>query len=419
MTSQQPKTEVLLASSRHIARRPARRRRRPRRRCRGASGRGHARRRHEAHARRVLDAARGVRAADPAVPEDGRGQGRQLRPVVRQPPASRAARSAPGSTADVVALSLEPDVTELVAKGLVDKNWNKGFYKGMVTNSVVVFAVRDGNPKKIRNWDDLIKPGVEVITPNPITSGGARWNVMAAYGAQRKLGKTRQAGAATTCAKLFQHVDRAGQERPRVAADVPRRQGRRAARVRERGGLREQEGPEGPVRDPALDDPDREPGRGGQEDGAPEGGERVRQLPAHARGAEDLRRERLPARRQERRASSSRTRHGRALFTINQLGIGGWAKGAEAVLRPARTGSSRRSRSKVGAWLASRRQRARRPQRAGYPRWRRRSRRRHRLSVPDRPAFPSPRSPRRSFEDGLAGVLGRDQRPAGGRGAAS
>jgi sulfate/thiosulfate-binding protein len=110
-----------------------------------------------------------------------------------------------GLKADVVALSLEPDVTELVKAGLVDRNWNKGFYKGMVTNSVVVFAVRDGNPKKIRNWDDLIKPGVEVITPNPITSGGARWNVMAAYGAQLKLGKTpRQAQDYLT--KLFQHV---------------------------------------------------------------------------------------------------------------------------------------------------------------------------------------------------------------------
>jgi sulfate/thiosulfate-binding protein len=112
---------------------------------------------------------------------------------------------AAGLKADVVALSLEPDVTDLVAKGLVDKGWNKGFYKGMVTNSVVVFAVRDGNPKNIRNWSDLIKPGIEVITPNPLTSGGARWNVMAAYGAQLKLGKTPKQ-ATDYLAKLFQHV---------------------------------------------------------------------------------------------------------------------------------------------------------------------------------------------------------------------
>jgi sulfate transport system substrate-binding protein len=112
---------------------------------------------------------------------------------------------AAGLKADIVALSLEPDVTDLVAKGLIDKDWNKGFYKGMVSNSVVVFAVRDGNPKKIKNWSDLIRPGIEVITPNPLTSGGARWNVMAAYGAQLKLGKTPKQ-AADYLTKLFQHV---------------------------------------------------------------------------------------------------------------------------------------------------------------------------------------------------------------------
>jgi sulfate/thiosulfate-binding protein len=110
-----------------------------------------------------------------------------------------------GLDADVVGLSLEPDMTQLVDKGLVDKGWNKGFYKGMVTNSVVVFVVRNGNPKKIKSWNDLVKPGVEVITPNPFTSGGARWNVMAAYGAQRKIGKTHKQGVAYL-EKLFEHV---------------------------------------------------------------------------------------------------------------------------------------------------------------------------------------------------------------------
>src|SRR4029453_18909579 len=78
-------------------------------------------------------------------------------------------------------------------------------YGAMVTDSVVVFAVRDGNPKHIRSWDDLLKPGVEVITPNPFTSGGARWNVMAAYGAWRKLGKTK-VQAQQKLLQLFQHV---------------------------------------------------------------------------------------------------------------------------------------------------------------------------------------------------------------------
>jgi sulfate/thiosulfate transport system substrate-binding protein len=110
-----------------------------------------------------------------------------------------------GLDADVVALSLEPDVTSLVQKNLVDRTWNKGFYKGMVTNSLVVFVVREGNPKKIKSWNDLVKPGVDVITPNPFTSGGARWNVMAAYGAQRKLGETHKQ-AVGYLLNLFKHV---------------------------------------------------------------------------------------------------------------------------------------------------------------------------------------------------------------------
>jgi sulfate transport system substrate-binding protein len=110
-----------------------------------------------------------------------------------------------GLKADIVALSLAPDVDQLVKAGLVDPKWNRQSYRGMVTDSVVVFAVRDGNPKKIRSWDDLLKSGVQVITPNPFTSGGARWNVMAAYGAWLKLGKTK-AQARAKLLQLFQHV---------------------------------------------------------------------------------------------------------------------------------------------------------------------------------------------------------------------
>jgi sulfate/thiosulfate transport system substrate-binding protein len=95
-----------------------------------------------------------------------------------------------GLEADIVALSLAPDVDELVAAGVVDSKWKRQSYKGMVTNSVVVFVVRDGNPKKIKSWNDLLRSDVDVVTPNPFTSGGARWNLMAAYGAWRKTGKT-------------------------------------------------------------------------------------------------------------------------------------------------------------------------------------------------------------------------------------
>jgi len=110
-----------------------------------------------------------------------------------------------GLKADVVELSLAPDMDQLAQAGIVDPKWKKQSYKGMVTDSVVVFVVRNGNPKHIKSWNDLIRPGVQVVTPNPFQSGGARWNIMAAYGAWRKQGKTdRQAQA--NLLKLFKNV---------------------------------------------------------------------------------------------------------------------------------------------------------------------------------------------------------------------
>ena len=82
------------------------------------------------------------------------------------------------------------DVSVLSQAGLIGTNWNKDKFGGMVTDSIVVFVVRKGNPKNIKTWNDLIKPGIQVINPNPFTSGGARWNVMAAWGAQIKQHKT-------------------------------------------------------------------------------------------------------------------------------------------------------------------------------------------------------------------------------------
>ena len=116
---------------------------------------------------------------------------------------SRAVES--GLGADVVAFSLEPDMTRLVKAGLVAPDWNAGPEKGMVTDSVVVLVVRKGNPKGIKGWADLVRPGVKVVTPNPFTSGGARWNVMAAYGAQIKQGKTPD-NATAYLKSLFRNV---------------------------------------------------------------------------------------------------------------------------------------------------------------------------------------------------------------------
>jgi len=97
-----------------------------------------------------------------------------------------------GLEADYVHFSIEPDVTRLVDEGLVAEDWNTGPTEGIVSRSVVVFAVRPGNPKDIQDWDDLIQPGVEIVTPNPASSGAARWNALAAYGQVIEDGGTEE-----------------------------------------------------------------------------------------------------------------------------------------------------------------------------------------------------------------------------------
>ncbi len=120
-----------------------------------------------------------------------------------------------GQKADVVAFSLAPDVNRLVKAGLVADDWASNPTKGMVSNSVVVLMVRKGNPKGIHTWADLLKPGVQVLTPNPFTSGGAKWNLMGAYGAQLELGKTPEQATGYVRDLLTKHVkvqDKSGRE---------------------------------------------------------------------------------------------------------------------------------------------------------------------------------------------------------------
>lgn len=89
-----------------------------------------------------------------------------------------------GFEADVTALSLEADITRIESAGLITKDWRAvGPSHGMVSTSIVVFAVRKGNPLNIKDWADLAKPGIEILMPNPKTSGGAIWNILALYGA--------------------------------------------------------------------------------------------------------------------------------------------------------------------------------------------------------------------------------------------
>ena len=110
-----------------------------------------------------------------------------------------------GLKADIVFLSTGDDVNLLVDAGLVDSKWNHQSYNGIAADTVVVFAVRNGNPKHIKSWNDLIKSGVQVVTPNPFSSGSAKWNILAAYGAQRRLGKTDKQATAYV-EQLFKHV---------------------------------------------------------------------------------------------------------------------------------------------------------------------------------------------------------------------
>jgi sulfate transport system substrate-binding protein len=110
-----------------------------------------------------------------------------------------------GQSADIVHLSLEPDVQKLVDAKLVSPDWKNTPTKGILTQSVVVIVVRKGNPKNIHSWDDLIKPGVKIITPNPASSGSAKWNILAAYGHVLANGGT-DADAQAYLKKFFGNV---------------------------------------------------------------------------------------------------------------------------------------------------------------------------------------------------------------------
>ena len=110
-----------------------------------------------------------------------------------------------GLEADIAHFSLEPDMTRLVDAGLVAEDWKETDTKGIVSQSTVVFVVREGNPKNIQTWDDLVKDGVEIITPNPISSGGARWNTLAAWGQEIAAGGTEDDARAYTT-EFFEHA---------------------------------------------------------------------------------------------------------------------------------------------------------------------------------------------------------------------
>lgn len=115
-----------------------------------------------------------------------------------------------GYPADVVALSLDPDVQAIQDAGLITHDWRAGADAGMVSTSVAVFDVQAGNPLGLKDWNDLTKPGVEVLTPDPAQSGGARWNLVAAWGAALRgyggVQKGDEAGASALLNGIFANV---------------------------------------------------------------------------------------------------------------------------------------------------------------------------------------------------------------------
>jgi len=111
-----------------------------------------------------------------------------------------------GQEASYVNFALETDITRLVESGQVAETWRNNKYKGIVTNSVVSLVVRPGNPEGIETFQDLVDKDVEVVTPNPFTSGGARWNIMAIYGAAIESGKSEKEALADVKAVLSKAV---------------------------------------------------------------------------------------------------------------------------------------------------------------------------------------------------------------------
>lgn len=113
---------------------------------------------------------------------------------------------AAGKPADLVNFSVEPDITRLVQADKVSPDWNTDATRGVPFGSVVTLVVRTGNPKQIHDWDDLLRPGVEVITPSPLSSGSAKWNLLAPYAAKSDGGKHPQAGLDYVSALVSGHV---------------------------------------------------------------------------------------------------------------------------------------------------------------------------------------------------------------------
>ena len=222
--------------------------------------------------------------------------------------------------------------------GQVDETWNQNEHKGIPFGSVVTIVTRKGNPKGIKTWDDLLKPGVEVVTPNPFSSGSAKWNLLAPYAEKSNGGQDPEAGLAYLDKLIGDHIKvqpKSGREATETflqgTGDVLLSYENEALFAERNGEDVEHTTPAGHVQD-------REPGRGPQHLQEPGEGAGVRRLPLHARGPEGVGRGRLPPGRPDasRRSSPSDFPEPQKLWTIDDLG--GWGKVNDELFEP-ETGS--------------------------------------------------------------------------------
>ena len=199
-----------------------------------------------------------------------------------------------GAEADFVNFSVEPDITRLVDAGLVDASWNSNEYQGIPFGSVVTIVVREGNPQGIEDWDDLLQPGVEVVTPNPFSSGSAKWNLLAPYAAKSNGGTDQAAGLAYVSELVGDHVKIQPKSGPRGDRGLPPGVGRRAPQLRERGAVhRAQVATRSRTSRPA-DLQDREPGGRAHQERQRREGQGVQRVPLHPGGAAAVGRGRVP-----------------------------------------------------------------------------------------------------------------------------
>ena len=254
--------------------------------------------------RRLLDAAGRLRRDHPRVRQDPGGRGRRFKTSFgASGEQSRAVEA--GQEADVVTFSIEPDMTRLVDAGLVDADWNDTPNEGLVTTSVVSFIVRKGNPKNIKTWDDLLKPGVEVLTPNPFTSGAAKWNLLAAYGAADG-GKDPEAGLDYVRELITEHVkvqDKSGRE---ALQNFIGGNGDVLLSYEYEAITANKKGEEARLRHPRRHDQDRHRHR--DDEGRAAGRRSVRRLRALRAGPGEVRRLGLPARSTRRSSRPTRTK---------------------------------------------------------------------------------------------------------------